>query len=352
MSTAAPAGLRNVRPSGKFRQMARDEVPLSALRDRLRGYHEADPRETMARLARTIAPLVVIWPLLFIPAGPLAARVGLAVLVGGLLLRCCSFGHDWAHGATLRGSKLGRWLVHGIGLVVLAPVRIWADTHNAHHAHNSLLRHPAVGSFPLWTLDEYRSARRLARAIYRFARSPLMMLLAWPIMFVLALNLVPGVRDPRRYASSLLALAIHAGLNALALALGGISTWAVAMALPYTLLGASGAYLFYVQHNFPGARWHEPDTWSPAAAALASSSFMAMPGLLHWFTGSIGYHHIHHLDARVPFYRLPEAYAAEPELRRPPDTSWRPADVRCALRLGLWDEASGRILPWREVADR
>lgn len=260
------------------------------------------------------------------------------------MLRCSSVGHDLSHGAILRGSPTARALMHLIGTVVLAPPRIWADTHNHHHAHNAVLGEPAVGTFPLWTTDEYRAASPLARLGYRLARGPLILLLAWPIVFVLGLNLLPALRDPWRHRGSIVALAAHLALNVATLRLGGPELWLCAVALPYGTLGLVGAWLFYAQHNFPGARWAPRGSWSFAEAALWGSSYLHLPPALAWFAGNIHYHHIHHLDIGVPFYRLPLAFAALPELQRPPDTSLRPGDVWRALRLKLWDPDRGELV--------
>lgn len=321
------------------------------LAERLRAYHEVDRRRSWRRLWPTLAALLVAWPALFSPL-PVAVRLPIAVLVAGLLLRLCTFGHDWAHGAIFRGSRAGAWVGHAIGVLVLAPVRIWSDTHNHHHRHTALLGAPPRGTFPVWTLDEYRRAGRAARLGYRLVRSPLAILLAWPLVFVLALNLAPLLQAPRRHRGSALALAVHAALHGLALSTGGLATWLLAIAAPYGLLGAAGAYLFYVQHNFPGARLFQPAAWRSSEAALAGSSYLGLPRLLHWFTGEIGYHHIHHLDPRVPFYRLAEAHAAEPELRRAPDTTLAPRDVLDALALAVWDGDRDRLIRWRELPDR
>ena len=276
-------------------------------------------------------------------------RAPLSVVVAAALLRLCSFAHDWAHGAILRGSRVGGWIGHLIGLTVLAPVKIWRDTHNFHHAHNAQLWAPTLGAFPMWTLERYRRAGTVARLGYRFARSPALILAAWPLVFVIGLNVVALTRDPRRYWSSAVALLIHVALHLGAIMAGGAATWFYAVALPYTLLGAVGAHLFYVQHSYPGARWQDQATWSHDDAALSCSSYMGMPRLMHWVTGNIGYHHIHHLQPRVPFYRLPEAFEGVPELKRAPDTSFAPQDILRAYNLALWDPAGQRLVGWSEL---
>jgi omega-6 fatty acid desaturase (delta-12 desaturase) len=109
---------------------------------------------------------------------------------------------------------------------------------------------------------------------------------------------------------------------------------------------AFGAYLFYAQHNFPAVELRDEAEWSYVHAALHSSSFIRMGRLMRWFTGNIGYHHVHHLNARIPFYRLPEAMAGIAELQSPRDTSLALRDVAACLRLKLWDRDQNRLVPF------
>jgi omega-6 fatty acid desaturase (delta-12 desaturase) len=133
----------------------------------------------------------------------------------------------------------------------------------------------------------------------------------------------------------------------------GVFGWAVgftAVILPTALTHAAGAYLFYAQHNFPGMQIRGRHEWEYSFAATRSSSMFDMGPVMHWFTGNIGYHHVHHLNHRIPFYRLPEAMAAIPELQDPGRTSWHPRDVLACLRLKLWDTAQGRMVTFEEAA--
>lgn len=329
-------------------------IPVAAdpasLRAALRAFHEVSPARSWRELCLALGLLALVWPLLWVDL-PLGLRLLLAPVVAGLMLRLCSLGHDHTHGAILRGSALARWVVQGVGLIVLAPPRIWADTHHAHHARTAALGEPAVGSFPVWTRKEYQEASPAARLGYRLARSPLLMLLGWPLVFVLGLNLLPALGRPARYWTSLLALLVHLGLNLAAWRVGGALTWAVAVALPYGLLAAAGSWLFYVQHNFPGARWFSAEDWRFEPAALHGSSYLELPGWLGWLAGNIHYHHVHHLDARVPFYRLPEAFAALPGLRRDPDLEWSVAGLLGVHALAVWHEGEGRWLTWSELRE-
>jgi omega-6 fatty acid desaturase (delta-12 desaturase) len=182
------------------------------------------------------------------------------------------------------------------------------------------------------------------RLQYRVERHPLTVLGGYATVFAYKQCIQPLFEDPRRYWDSALALLLHVALVTVLLSVGGPELLAFTLLLPLGLATALGTYLFYAQHTCPGIVASEPESWSFVDAALRASSFMEGGALFHWFTGNIGYHHVHHLNPRIPFYRLPEAMRALPDLQIPPRTSIRPSAVWACLRLGLWDETSGRMM--------
>ena len=125
---------------------------------------------------------------------------------------------------------------------------------------------------------------------------------------------------------------------------GGWTALVLGQLLPHFVMDALGSYLFYAQHNFPGVSFADKDGWTYEKAALESSIYMKMNPVLAWFTANIGYHHIHHLNHRIPFYRLPEVLAAIPELQAPKTTTLRPSDIVRCLKLKVWDVAQQRMV--------
>ncbi|MEZ4239525.1 MAG: fatty acid desaturase [Myxococcota bacterium] len=159
------------------------------------------------------------------------------------------------------------------------------------------------------------------------------------------------VRDPKKHWQGPLALVVHfAMIGVVWWAFGG-STALFGIVIPQAISSMLGSYLFYAQHNFPACEIRSREVWTYHHAALRASSMFDMPAVLHWFTGNIGYHHVHHLNHKIPFYRLPEAMAAIPELQDPGRTSWRPADIRACLRLKLWDPDRNRLVTWAEAEE-
>ncbi|NNE35549.1 MAG: fatty acid desaturase, partial [Rhodothermales bacterium] len=155
---------------------------------------------------------------------------------------------------------------------------------------------------------------------------------------------------PKRHWDSLLAIVGHVTLIAGLWILGGFYTAFFVVLLPMTIASALGSYLFFAQHSFKGMHILPSDAWTYSRAALESSSYMQLNKVMQWFTGNIGFHHIHHLNVRIPFYRLPEVMDAIPELQSPVTTTLSPRDIRDCFRCCLWDEGHQRVVSYREAS--
>jgi omega-6 fatty acid desaturase (delta-12 desaturase) len=285
-----------------------------------------------------------------IASQPWWAKAAFGVLTGLSLVRLFILYHDHQHKSILNRSRPADAFFWFFGLWMLSPPSIWKRSHDHHHKHNSKLYTSSIGSFPVVTVEKYRSLSRGERWAYRFIRSPFAIGFGYVFVFIIGMCLNSFISNRGRHWDSLLTLIFHAGL--------GFATWwflgwenlVFAFFLPYLVTFALGSYLFYAQHNFPGTVFADKDGWSYVKAALDSSSYMRMNPVLHWFTGNIGYHHIHHLNAHIPFYRLPEVYKAIPELREKAKvTSLWPGDVAACFRLVAWDPALQRMVTKREL---
>ena len=278
------------------------------------------------------------------PVRVIASAFGALLLVRAFILY-----HDFMHGAILPGSKLARAIFYTYAAVNLTPPRSWRDSHNFHHANVGRIAVPNVGAFPLMTAEMWRTASRSERMSYRVTRHPLTIVCAYLAIFLFSVTLLPLLRRPSRYWDSALALLAHGAAFAALWLLGGFDAVFFALLLPMTMAAALGGYLFYAQHSFPGMRILPDTEWTIYRASLVSSSYMKLGSVLRWFTGNIGFHHVHHLNSLIPFYRLPDAMAAIPELQHPGVTSLRPCAIAACFRANLWDEASGRMIDYREA---
>jgi omega-6 fatty acid desaturase (delta-12 desaturase) len=309
--------------------------------------HESRARSWWTLLSTLALLSAALFAAAAAPWWPLQLAAGL--LAGLLMVRAFVMCHDYLHGAILRGSRTAQWIFGAIGVLVLTPPRSWRHSHNFHHAHVGKIEGSETGSFPIMTTDAWRQATRWQRLIYRVNRHPLTIVLAYWTVFVFSVCLLSLFANPRRFWDSALALGVHAGVVAALWTQCGPAVVAFAYWVPLLFAAAVGAYLFYAQHNFEGVRILPAGQWNFVQASLVSCSFLRLGPVMRYFTANISYHHVHHLNPLVPWYRLPEAMAAIPELQRPGTTSLAPRDVRACLRLKLWDERGQRMVGWREA---
>ena len=285
------------------------------------------------------AGMVPWWPL----------QLLLSLFAGLLLVRAFITYHDYMHKAILRDSKLAWLLFRLYSAFALTPPRSWSKSHNYHHGHVGKISDACVGAFPLITTQMWRDASGWQRFKYRLQRHPLIVMLGYFTIFAYSICLESLFRKPTRHWDSGLVLLVHAALISVLWVFGGFSLVLFVVLLPMLIASALGSYLFFAQHSYEQMSIIKSEDWTFDRAALESSSFMQLNRLMHWFTGNIGYHHIHHLNVRIPFYRLPEAMAAIPELQSPSTTSLKLRDIIGCFKSSLWDENRQCMVSYRDA---
>ncbi len=265
------------------------------------------------------------------------AKIAFSIISGLLMTRFFVIYHDQQHHAILPRSKLAEGLMRIFGILALSPSSIWRSSHNHHHNHNSKLRGSHIGSYPIMTKEQFRKSSRSKRFGYLFIRHPLTILFGYLFMFFHGMCVKPFINHPLKHFDCLVAMVVHFSISAALWYYGGWPAVVLTQLTPHFVMHGVGAYFFYAQHNFPGVSFSDKDGWTYEKAAMESSSYMRTGRLLAWFTANIGYHHIHHLNSRIPFYRLPEVLQAIPELQAPKLTSLWPTDIVRCLRLKVWD---------------
>ena len=281
----------------------------------------------------------------FHPAG----QVLCSLLAGLLMLRFFVIYHDQQHEAILPHSRLADGLMRIFGILALSPSSIWKSSHNHHHNHNSKLRGSHIGSFPIMTKAAFLKSSKAKRFDYLFMRHPLTLLFGYVFVFFHGMCVYPFLHKPREHSDCLIAFAVHLAIAATLVYFFGWLALLLTLVIPFFIADATGSYLFYAQHNFPGVSFNDNAGWTYDKAALESSSYMKTGPIWAWFTANIGYHHIHHLNARIPFYRLPEVSHAIPELQNPRTTSLHPMEIIRCLRLKVWDVESQRMIGVRHL---
>ena len=295
-----------------------------------------------ALLLATVAIAVVLLPFWFL-------KLPASIILGMLMVRMFVIYHDHQHHAILPKSKSAKVLMRFWGIFAMTPSCIWQHSHNHHHNHNSKLRSAHIGSYPVMTTERYKKSSKKERVQYLLMRHPVTILLGYFTVFIMGMCIVPMKENIKANKDSLYAIIFHTLLYAVVIATLGWAAMFFLLFLPFFVASAMGSYLFYAQHNFPQVLFKEKEGWSYEGAALDSSSYCKMGPFMNYMTGNIGYHHIHHLNAKIPFYRLPEAYEQLPELQTPRVTSLHPKEVFRCLSLKVWDVDQQKLLPLKEA---
>ncbi|AWW75840.1 fatty acid desaturase [Erythrobacter sp. KY5] len=274
----------------------------------------------------------------------------LTPVAGLFLLRLFIIQHDCGHEAFFRKKGSNNWVGRGIGVFTLTPYDCWRRSHALHHASTGNLDARGFGDVDTLTVNEYMQKGRIARGFYRLYRHPVVLLGLGPAyLFLLRHRLPVGLMKAGAiyWVSALATNAVTAAiLVGLAFAFG-IATTALVF-VPVLVTAASiGVWLFYVQHQFDEVAWDNREDWEFHAHALAGSSYLHLPGWLHWFTGNIGIHHVHHLMSRIPFYRLPDVLKEYPELAEVNRITLK--QTPRLFLLALWDEERKRLVSFREA---
>lgn len=313
-------------------------------------YAQDDPRVSWMHTLSTLALLAMaLTGTLFLPV--LAGKIVCSVLAGLLIIRFFIIFHDYQHHAILHNDRAAKALMTVFGLYILTPASIWKRSHDHHHQHNSKLFSADIGSYPIVTRGRFQAMDWKERTGYLAIRHPLTILFGYITMFIWGMCIRSFFSNPRKHADSLLALLLHAAGSVVIWHFFGFQGWLLCVFIPFFIGESLGAYLFYAQHNFPGVVFKDRNGWTYEGAALESSSYMKMGSFMQWCTGNIGFHHIHHLNCRIPFYKLPKAMKDIPELQQAKVTTLKFRDIRACLRLKVWDPETQQMIGFKEMAE-
>jgi omega-6 fatty acid desaturase (delta-12 desaturase) len=300
-------------------------------------------------LATSVVPYLALSAAMYASLGvSYWLTLAIAVPAAGFLLRTFILFHDCTHGGFVPTRRANTWLGVALGLLVFSPFHAWRYNHAVHHGTAGDLDRRGTGDLHTLTVEEYRARGAGARLGYRLFRNPLVMFGIGPIYSLLIQpRLVSRSAQPRIRRSIIATNAALAVIIAGLCALMGWREYLLVQAPTVVLAGAAGVFLFYVQHQFEDTYWQRPDEWTFAEAALRGSSYLRLPRVLQFFTGNIGLHHVHHLNARIPNYNLQRAHDENPVFHSVPVLSLGAA-LR-APRLKLWDEERGRLVTFAEA---
>jgi acyl-lipid omega-6 desaturase (Delta-12 desaturase) len=310
---------------------------FQTIRQALKTYQQPELWRSVWQLVNTLVPYFALWVLMVYSLRvSYLLTLPLVVLAAGFMVRTFIIFHDCGHGSFFTSQKANDAVGIITGLLTFTPYYRWRRDHAIHHATAGDLDRRGTGDVKVLTVKEYQALPRWRRWVYAFWRHPLVMFTIGSFLVFTLFHRFSSPSSGRRerfgvYYTNLALAGILAGLIFL------IGWKALLMILvPILVLVTSvGVWLFYVQHNFPGTYWERHERWDFFKASLQGASFYHLPAVLQWFTGNIGFHHIHHLNARIPNYFLPRCYRENPPLQVTPLTL---RDSLKCLKLRLWDE--------------
>lgn len=312
-------------------------------------FAKSDTKASIMQLINTIPPFFLIW---FLAYQSLSVSIWLTLplllIASGFVVRIFIIFHDCTHGSFFKKGKANRIVGTITGIITLFAFEKWKRDHAIHHATSSNLDKRGTGDVWVMTVDEYVNASFWGRLTYRLYRNPIVMFGLGPFYLFLLSN-----RFNRKGAKRKERLNTYF-INASVAVIYGLLIWAIGwqafltIQLPITFMsGSLGIWLFYVQHQFEDSYFENEDEWDFVKAAVDGSSYYKLPKVIQWLTGSIGFHHVHHLSPRVPNYHLEKAHESTPPLQQA--TTITLASSLKSIRFRLYDEANKSFVSFKEI---
>ncbi|MFC0469626.1 fatty acid desaturase [Halalkalibacter kiskunsagensis] len=309
------------------------------------------PRITASvwQILNSVGPFLLLWFLAYIS---LEISYWLTLLcaipAAGFLVRIFIIFHDCTHYSFFKSRKANETVGMITGLFTFCAFEQWKRSHTTHHASNGNLEKRGVGDVWTMTLQEYTDASSFKRLLYRTYRNPIVMFLVGPLYIFLVdyrFNTKGASLKERRHVwiTNIVLVSI---ILILGLTLGWKAFLLVQLPIFYVAT-FSGVWLFYVQHQFEDGYFEHNDNWNFVEAALKGSSYYKLPKILQWFSGNIGYHHVHHLNSRVPNYQLEAAHLSDPQFNNVPTLTLLTSLK--SLTFKLWDDQAGKFIGNRDI---
>jgi acyl-lipid omega-6 desaturase (Delta-12 desaturase) len=296
------------------------------------------------QIINTLVPYVALWYLMYLSlAVSYWLVVPLAVLAGAFLVRAFIIFHDCGHGSFFKSQRANHVWGAITGVLTFTPYYHWRWEHSIHHSSSGDLDRRGTGDVWTLTVQEYLESSRWKRFSYRMVRNPFILFVIAPLFLFLIWQRIPNPKANLRERLSV--YWTNFGLLVIAGGLIWAFGWKAYLLIQLIVLmvaGTTGVWLFYVQHQFEGVYWERGEKWDYATAALKGSSFYKLPKLLQWFSGNIGFHHIHHLSSRIPNYHLEKCHEAEPLFQ-----TVKPITLFASFKsftFRLWDEQRRKLV--------
>jgi acyl-lipid omega-6 desaturase (Delta-12 desaturase) len=313
-------------------------------------YNHPDLRKSIWQICDSLIPYIFMWYLMYRSLEySYWITLLLSLVATGFLIRIFIIFHDCGHRSFFVSKRANNIVGIIMGIIAFTPFYKWHYQHWKHHATSGNLDKRGIGDVWTMTVDEYLKSSRWNRFFYRCFRNPFFMFTVGPLLVVLIQNRMAKKSLTRLekwnvHLTNIFVLAMAASISLVI----GLKAYLL-IQVPIILIGHSiGLWLFYIQHQFDDVSWERENKWDYKVSAITGSSFLKLPAVLQWFTGNIGYHHVHHLSSRIPNYYLEKCHN-ENEIFKQVKPIKLFSTFR-ALTLGLWDEANRRMISFRKIS--
>lgn len=323
------------------------ETIKQSWRDLVAKYQEPNVWKSSWQLANSILPYLLGWAVMYWSLGvSYWLTLALSIPTAGFLLRIFIISHDCGHGSFFHSAQANNIWGSITSFLVCNPYYYWKHEHALHHASTGNLDKRGHGDIWTMTVQEYLDAPRRTRLAYRIYRNPFVMFVVGALyVFMIGYRFTYSHGSKKDRASVIrMNLAIVATL-AIAWFTIGLKAFFLVQVPIFAVAATAGAWLFYVQHQYEGVYWARKDEWDFVEASMEGSSYFKMPSVLNWFTGNIGFHHIHHLSSKIPNYNLPKCHRENPIFHNVHHITLL-SSLRC-VKFRLWDEENGRLVSFR-----
>jgi omega-6 fatty acid desaturase (delta-12 desaturase) len=312
-------------------------------------YARPDLRKSIWQIVNSVLPYIILW-ILMVKSLEYSYWITLllSILAGGFMIRIFIIFHDCGHGSFFRSTKVNVIVGKIMGILTFTPYYPWHNQHGAHHATAANLDKRGMGDVWTMTVDEYITSSRWKKLVYRIFRNPFILFTIGPVYVIFIRNRFTvnkmNLQEKKSIWFTNIALLIFTVAISLVTGLKGF----LLIQLPILFFSHSvGVWLFYIQHQFDDVSWERQEEWDYKTAAITGCSFLKLPAVFQWFTGNIGYHHVHHLSSRIPNYNLQACH----------DENGIFDEVRPlvlfstfgALYLSLWDEPRRQLTSFRRL---
>lgn len=314
----------------------------------IRPYQNGEWPRSLWQLTNTLVPYMALWCVMYHTLHfSFTLTVVLSILSAGFLVRIFIIFHDCTHGSFFPSAKWNEVVGFLTGVLLFTPFHAWRYKHVRHHATAGDLDNRGTGDVWTLTVREYEEASLGTRLVYRLSRNPIVLFIIGPIYLFLIHQRFPfGLPKKRDRLSVHLTNLCLFGLIALLCWVMGFKNFMIIQLLTLAFAASAGVWIFYVQHQFEGMYWERNDKWDYVKQAMQGSSFYRLPKILQWFTGNIGYHHIHHLSPRIPNYKLEQCHTENPMFQDVrPITFWSSFK---SLAFRLWDEDRQELVGYKK----